>query len=166
MKEDEKGVLDGGRDGGATMRATLIFSLVLGLLAESPVARANDGGAPPTKLGTVAFANSEADDYLDIVATNACWILFEMAIPAGKLKCELISLATHDGRPLTLTTPRRFSACPVEVPRAIFERCLANKFIERDRPYGPDSVSATQAGRSRADLARAVGDLGLAASSC
>ena len=56
------------------MRATLIFSLVLGLLAASPVARANDGGAPPTKLGTVAFANSEADDYLGIVATNAHFI--------------------------------------------------------------------------------------------
>lgn len=129
-------MLDGGRDGGATMRATLIFSLVLGLLAASPVARANDGGAPPTKLGTVAFANSEADDYLDIVATNACWILFDKAIPAGKLKRELISLATHDGRPLTLTTPRGFSACPVEVPRAIFEHLSRQQIHRTGSPRG------------------------------
>ena len=102
---------------------------------------------------------SEADDYLYIAATNACWILFEKAVPAGKLKRELISLATHDGRPLRLTTPQGFSACPVEIPRAIFDHCLANRFIEQDGLEDSDGrilFRLTQAGRSRADLALAV----------
>ncbi len=102
---------------------------------------------------------SEADDYLDLVAVNACWILFEKGAPAGKLKRELISLSTYDGRPLTLTTPQGFSACPVEVPRGIFDHCLANNFIEQEGPEDSDGrilFRLTQAGRSRADLARNV----------
>ncbi len=102
---------------------------------------------------------SEADDYLDVVATNACSILFEKSVPDGKLKRELISLSTYDGRPLKLTTPQGFSACPFEIPRAIFDHCLSNKFIEQDGPEDSDGrilFRLTQAGRSRADLARAV----------
>jgi hypothetical protein len=102
---------------------------------------------------------TEADDYLDVVTTNACWILFEKSVPGGKLKREFISLTSHDGRPLTLTTPHGFSACPVEVPREIFDHCLANNFIEQDGPEDSDGrilFRITQAGRSRSDLARAV----------
>ena len=40
------------------MRAGLLSSILLGLFAATPLANAHDGGAPPTKLGTVAFANS------------------------------------------------------------------------------------------------------------
>jgi tetratricopeptide (TPR) repeat protein len=39
-------------------RAGLIASILLGLFAVTPVANADGGGAPPAKLGTVAFANS------------------------------------------------------------------------------------------------------------
>jgi hypothetical protein len=103
---------------------------------------------------------TEADDYLDVVAANACCVLFEKATPAGKLKRELISLSDHNGQPLRLTTPQGFSACPVEVPREIFDHCFANKFIEQDGPedsQGRILFRITQAGRSRADVARAVG---------
>ena len=44
------------------MRAGLLSSILLGLFAATPLANAHDGGAPPTKLGTVAFANSCAPD--------------------------------------------------------------------------------------------------------
>jgi hypothetical protein len=37
-----------------------------------------------------------ADEYLQVIAKKGCSILFEKAAPGGKLKRELISLATHD----------------------------------------------------------------------
>jgi hypothetical protein len=40
------------------MHKVLVLFLSLGLLATSAVANANEGSAPPAKLGTVAFANS------------------------------------------------------------------------------------------------------------
>jgi hypothetical protein len=99
------------------------------------------------------------DEYLDLVAKNGCSIMFEKAAPAGKLKREVISLATHDGRHLTLSTPQGFSACPFEVPRLVFDECLTAKFIEQDGPEEADGrmlFRLTQSGRSRVDLARAV----------
>jgi hypothetical protein len=84
-------------------------------------------------------------------------ILFEKAAPGGKLKRELVSLSYHNGRPIRLTTPQGFSACPVEVPRQIFDHCVANKIIEQDGPEDSNGrilFRLTQAGRSRADLAR------------
>lgn len=101
-----------------------------------------------------------ADEYLDLIAKNGCSIMFEKAVPAGKLKREVISLATHDGRYLTLSTPQGYSVCPFELPRAIFDECLTAKFIEQDGPEegnGRMMFRLTQAGCSRADLARAVG---------
>lgn len=85
--------------------------------------------------------------------------MFEKAAPAGRLKREVISLATHDGRHLTLTTPQGFSSCPFEMPRQIFDECLAAKFIEQDGPEYPDGrvlFRLKQAGRSRVDLARNI----------
>jgi hypothetical protein len=102
---------------------------------------------------------STSDEYLDLIAKNGCSIMFEKAAPAGKLKREVISLATHDGRHLTLSTPQGFSACPLEMPRAIFDECLAAKFIEQDGPEESDGrilFRLTQPGRSRVDLARAI----------
>jgi hypothetical protein len=40
------------------MRIALVFYLLLGLLGATSVARANEDGAAPKKLGEVAFANS------------------------------------------------------------------------------------------------------------
>jgi hypothetical protein len=108
------------------------------------------------KTGSLFHAETH---YLDLVATHACCILFEKAAPAGRLKREFISLATHDGRPLCLSTPQGFSASPFQVPREIFDHCVANKFIEQDGPEYPDGrilFRLTQAGRSRVDLARNV----------
>jgi hypothetical protein len=96
-----------------------------------------------------------SDEYLDLVATNGCAIMFEKAFPSGKLKREMISLATNDGRHLTLTTPHGFSSWPFEMPRKIFDHCLAEKFIEQDGPEYPDGrilSRLTQAGRSRVDF--------------
>ncbi len=99
------------------------------------------------------------DEYLDLIAKSGCSIMFEKASPAGKLKREVISLATYDGRHLRLTTPQGFSACPFEMPRAIFDECLAAKFIEQDGPEDSDGrilFRLTQAGSSRVDLVRNI----------
>jgi hypothetical protein len=102
---------------------------------------------------------STSDEYLDLIAKNGCFILFEKAVPAGKLKREVISLATHDGRWLALSTPQGFSANPFTVPREIFDECLAANFIEQDGREDPDGrilYRLTQAGHSRVDLARNI----------
>jgi hypothetical protein len=106
--------------------------------------------------------DSTADEYLELLANNGCSILFEKAVPAGKLKREMISLASHDGRHLRMSTPQGFSACPVEVPRAIFDDCLARKFIVQDGPEdgsGRVLFRLTDAGRTRVDIARAVSQM-------
>jgi len=103
-----------------------------------------------------------ADEYLELLANNGCSILFEKAAPAGELKRDMISLASYDGRYLRMTTPQGFSVCPVEVPRAIFDDCLANKFIEQDGPEERDGrilFRLTNAGRTRVDIARAVSEM-------
>jgi hypothetical protein len=101
---------------------------------------------------------STSDEYLDLIAKNNCSILFEKAAPSGRLKREVITLTAHDGRHLSLSTPQGFSACPFEIPRAIFDEFLAAKLIEPDGPEGPGGrilFRLTQAGYSRADLERA-----------
>lgn len=105
---------------------------------------------------------STADEYLDLIAKNGCSILFEKAAPAGKLKRDVIALATYDGRRLTLTTPQGFTASPFEMPRAIFDECLTASLIEQDGPEDSDGrilFRLTQAGRTRVDLARAISRL-------
>jgi hypothetical protein len=100
---------------------------------------------------------STMDEYLDFIAKNGCSIMFEKSVPGGKLKRELISLATYDGRHLTVSTPQGFSACPFELPRQIFDECHAARFIERDGPEFSDGrilFRLTHAGRSRVDFVR------------
>jgi len=99
------------------------------------------------------------EEYLDLIATSGCAIMFEKAAPAGRLKREMISLATYDGRHLRVTTPQGFSACPFQIPREIFDECLVAKFIEQDGPEYPDRrvlFRLTQAGLSRVDVARNI----------
>ncbi|SRR6266446_1582897 len=76
----------------------------------------------------------KSTEYLELITKNSCYILLEKAVPSGKLKREVISLATHDGRALTLSTPQGFSARPFEIPRAIFDEFLAASLIEQDGP--------------------------------
>jgi hypothetical protein len=102
---------------------------------------------------------STSDEYLDLIATNGCFILFEKAAPAGKLKREVISLTTRDGRRLSLSTPLGFTASPFTMPRDIFDECLAANFIEQDGREDADGrifFRLTQAGRSQVDLARNI----------
>jgi hypothetical protein len=97
------------------------------------------------------------DEYLDLIVKNGCLILVEKAFPGGKLKREVISLATHDGRPLTLSTPQGFTASPFKISREIFDEWLAANFIEqngREDADGRTFFRLTQAGRSRVDLVR------------
>jgi hypothetical protein len=106
--------------------------------------------------------DATADEYLERLAKNGCSIMFEKGVPAGKLKREMISLANYEGRHLRMTTPQGFSVCPVEVPRAIFDDCLAKKFIEQDGPEDSDGrilFRLTDAGRTRVDIARAVSQM-------
>ena len=103
--------------------------------------------------------DSTSDEYLDLIATNACFLLLEKALPAGKLKREVISLATHDGRRLSLNTSQGFTANPFTIPREIFDEWLAAKFIEQDGREDADGrilFRLTQAGRSRVDLIRNI----------
>jgi len=102
---------------------------------------------------------STSDEYLDLIAKNGCVILVEKAFPAGKLKQEVISLATHDGRHLTLSIPQGFTASPFTMPRAIFDECLAANFIEQDGREDSDGrilFRLTRAGRSRVDLVKNI----------
>ena len=102
---------------------------------------------------------STADEYLDLIATHGCFILFEKSAPAGKLKQEMISLATHDGRRLSLNTPQGFTASPVTIPRECFDEWHAANFIEQDGREDADGrilFHLTQAGRIRVDLNRNI----------
>jgi hypothetical protein len=100
-------------------------------------------------------------EYLELITKNPCFISFQKGVPAGKLKRELIALADHKGRLLTLRTPQGFSACPVEIPRAFFDEYLTSKYIEQ---YGPEDAEGrilfriTRQGEVRAHLAQAVND--------
>ena len=109
----------------------------------------------PPKLGAKMY--STMDEYLDLIAKSGCSIMFEKSVPGGKLKRELISLATYDGKHLALSTPQGFSTCPIEMPRQTFDECRAAEFIEQDGPEFPDGrilFRLTPAGRSRVDFVR------------
>jgi hypothetical protein len=95
-------------------------------------------------------------EYLNLIAKNNCNLMFEKSAPAGRLKRERISLTTYDGRALTLSA-QGFSACPVEVPRAIFDDFRAANFIEQEGPEDSDGrifFRLTQDGHTRAALER------------
>ena len=76
--------------------------------------------------------------FLEFIGKNDCLILFEKATPAGKLKREMITLATADGRAFGLQLPSGFRSTSVELPRPIFDDFLAASFIEQDRPEDED----------------------------
>jgi hypothetical protein len=104
--------------------------------------------------------HEHADEYLDLIAKHGCCILFQKAVPAGKLKRELIALADHNGRLLSLTTPRGFATCPYEIPRTIFDGYLAAQYIEQDGPEDPDGrilYALSHNGRMRVGVVRATG---------
>ena len=64
-------------------------------------------------------------EFLQLIAKNNCYILFERSVPSGRLKRDFISLTTQAGRALTLSTPQGFQSCPVEVPREVFDDFIA-----------------------------------------
>ena len=76
--------------------------------------------------------------FLQFIAKNGCYILFEKAAPDGKLKRELITLMTHDGKSVGLTTPQGFSTGQLEMPRSMFDDFVAASLIEQDRQEDSD----------------------------
>jgi|SRR6266852_773942 len=101
---------------------------------------------------------SSSPEYLDLIDKTNCYLLFEKAVPAGKLKREMIYLTTYGGRALTMSA-QGFSSCPVEIPRAIFDDFRAANFIEQDGPEDADGrilFRLTQDGRTRAALRRRI----------
>jgi hypothetical protein len=81
--------------------------------------------------------SSTTIDYLDLLARSNCGILFEKAVPHGRLKREFISVAASDRSRLSMST-QGFSSCPVEIPREIFDYFLAANYIEQYCPEDSD----------------------------
>ncbi len=98
-------------------------------------------------------------EHLELVNKHACFILLEKAVPAGKLKQELISLTTIERRYLTLSTPNGFSTCPLKIPRYIFDSYVAEQYIEQLYPEDADGrilFGITDKGKDRVGLAQVM----------
>jgi hypothetical protein len=91
-----------------------------------------------------AMLSDAAAEYLNEIDAKYCFILFEKAIPAGKLKRETISLVTHD------RTPPGFSGG--ELSREIFDELLKANMIEQDGPEAEGCIlfRPTEHGRATA----------------
>ena len=76
-------------------------------------------------------------EFLGLIAKNNWYISFEKAVPGGRLKRELICLATRDGSAISLSA-RGFVSCPVELPREMFDDFIATSLIEQDSPEDSD----------------------------
>ncbi len=103
--------------------------------------------------GDSVITHISSTQFLEFIGKNNCLILFEKAVPAGKLKREMITLATADGRAVGLEKPTGFRAGLVELPRPIFDDFLAASFIEQDRPEDEDGrifFRLTADGKARA----------------
>jgi hypothetical protein len=79
-----------------------------------------------------------SSDFLRLLADNDCHLVFEKGAPAGALKRDFISLKRRDGRDLALSTPQGYQACPVELPRSIFDDFLAASLIRKGGPTDQD----------------------------
>jgi len=91
----------------------------------------------------------------------------ERSVPAGRLKCDFISIRLDDGRALALRTPQGFKKSPIELPRAILDDYLRASLVRQDGPAREDGsivFRLTEDGRvTRAFLApqlRRLSDVG------
>jgi hypothetical protein len=76
----------------------------------------------------------------------------ERSIPAGRLKCDFISIRLDDGRALALRTPQGFKKSTMELPRAILDDYLRASLVRQDGPAREDGsivFRLTEDGRVR-----------------
>jgi hypothetical protein len=78
-------------------------------------------------------ANAMAGEVLKILAAQNGRILLEPGFPFGKLKRELISIQTSDGRRVGLSC-NGFVSSPLQISRDVLDVLLRAKAIEQDGP--------------------------------
>jgi hypothetical protein len=71
-------------------------------------------------------------EFLQVLAQNGRYLLFEMASPRGRPKRDMITIKEADGRDLVLRNSAGYTASPVEVPIPIFEDFIRADMIRRD----------------------------------
>jgi hypothetical protein len=80
------------------------------------------------------MTNISSTEFLQFIVKHDCLLLFEKAVPVGRLKRDFISLVDRDGRAMSLTTPSGFYSSHLELPCEVFDDFVAASFIEQDRP--------------------------------
>jgi hypothetical protein len=91
-------------------------------------------------------------EYLKLIAQNDCHLRLERSVPAGRLKCDFISIRLDDGRALALRTPQGFKKSPIELPRAILDDYLRASLVRQNGPAREDGsivFRLTEDGRAR-----------------
>lgn len=72
-------------------------------------------------------------EFLNILAQEGRYLLLERAVPRGRLKRDMITIKTSDGRNLVLSA-NGYTCSPVELPIPIFEDFVRASLIEQDGP--------------------------------
>jgi hypothetical protein len=72
-------------------------------------------------------------EYLRLLDQHDCHLLLEPGAPVGRLKRDVLSLITPEGRPLTVQTPQGFRGL-AQPPRAVLDDYLAASFVAQDGP--------------------------------
>ena len=91
-------------------------------------------------------------EYLRLLDKHDCHLLLERGAPVGRLKGDVLSLITPEGRPLTLQTPQGFRGL-AQPPRAVLDDYLAAHFVAQDGPAddgGREIYRLTDDGRKAA----------------
>jgi hypothetical protein len=71
--------------------------------------------------------------YLRLLDRHDCHLLLELGAPSGRLKKDVLSVITAEGRPLSVQTPQGFRGL-VQPPRAVLDDFLAASFVAPDGP--------------------------------
>jgi hypothetical protein len=109
--------------------------------------------------GDGLMGTTSSTEFLQIMGKSDTHAVFERAIPAGRLKRDIIYLCGRDGEPLAMSTPPGFQSSHFELPRAIFDDFYEARLIEQE---GPEDSSGrifyrlTPDGRARARSADCV----------
>jgi hypothetical protein len=86
-------------------------------------------------------AHAMAREVLKILVTQNCRIVIEPAFPIGKLKRELISTHTYDGRRIGLAASG-FVSNPLQISRDVLDVLLRAKVVEQDGPEDDEHRTA------------------------
>jgi hypothetical protein len=90
-------------------------------------------------------------DYLRLMTKNDCHVVLERAVPRGRLKRDLATIKSNDGRDVALQTPQGFTSCPFELPIVILDDFLHASLMRRDGAEvdGRTTFRLTEDGRTR-----------------